>query len=40
MKFSISSLVSTLNPYQPYSFAVELDMGVSANTRADMENVM
>ena len=40
MKFSISSLVSTLDPYQLYSFAVELDMGVSANTRADMENVM
>jgi hypothetical protein len=29
MKFSISSLVSTLDPYQPSSFAVGLDMGVS-----------
>jgi hypothetical protein len=28
MKFSISSLVSTLDPYQPSSFAVGLDMGV------------
>ena len=29
MKYSISSLVSTLDPYQPSSFAVGLDMGVS-----------
>jgi hypothetical protein len=29
MKFSISSLVSTLDPYQPSSFAVGLDMEVS-----------
>jgi hypothetical protein len=29
MKFSISSLVSTLDPYHPSSFAVGLDMGVS-----------
>jgi hypothetical protein len=29
MKFSISSLVSALDPYQPSSFAVGLDMGVS-----------
>jgi hypothetical protein len=29
IKFSISSLVSTLDPYQPSSFAVGLDMGVS-----------
>jgi hypothetical protein len=29
MTFSISSLVSPLDPYQPSSFAVELDMGVS-----------
>jgi hypothetical protein len=28
MKFSISSLVSALDPYQPSSFAVGLDMGV------------
>jgi hypothetical protein len=28
MKFSIWSLVSTLGPYQPSSFAVGLDMGV------------
>jgi hypothetical protein len=29
MQFSIWSLVSTLDPYQPSSFAVGLDMGVS-----------
>jgi hypothetical protein len=29
-----------LDPYQPTSFAVGLDMGVWADTRADMENVM
>ena len=29
MTFSISSLVSALNPYLPSSFAVGLDMGVS-----------
>ena len=29
MKFSISSLVSAIDPYQPSSFAVGLDMGVS-----------
>jgi hypothetical protein len=29
MKFSISSLVLTIDPYQPSSFAVGLDMGVS-----------
>jgi hypothetical protein len=29
MKFSISSLVLTLDPYQPSRFAVGLDMGVS-----------
>ena len=40
MKSSISSLVSALDPYQPSSFAVGLDMGVSwADTMADMENV-
>jgi hypothetical protein len=31
MKFSISSLVSTLDPYHPSSFAVGLDMGVSGH---------
>jgi hypothetical protein len=29
LNFSISSLVSTFDPYQPSSFAVRLDMGVS-----------
>jgi hypothetical protein len=29
MKFTVWSLVSTLDPYQPSSFAVGLDMGVS-----------
>ena len=29
MKISISSQVSTLDPFQPSSFAVRLDMGVS-----------
>jgi uncharacterized membrane protein YciS (DUF1049 family) len=28
MKFSISSLVSTLDSYQPSNFAVGLDLGV------------
>jgi hypothetical protein len=40
MQFSIASLVSALDPYQPTNFAVGLDMGVWADTRADMENVM
>jgi hypothetical protein len=40
MKSSISSLVSALDPYQPSSFAVGLEIGVSwADTMADMENV-
>jgi len=29
MKFSISCLVSALDPYQPSSFAAGFDMGVS-----------
>jgi hypothetical protein len=29
MKFSISSLVPSLDPYKPHSFALMLDMGVS-----------
>jgi hypothetical protein len=40
MKFSISSLVSTLDPHQPSNFAVGLEWELRANTMADMENVM
>ena len=40
MKFSISSLVSALDPYQPSSFAVGLDIGVSGWYQDQYENCL
>ena len=37
MKFSISSLVSALDPYQPSSFAVGFDMGMSSEYQSPYE---